>query len=287
MSFVSRFAPSPTGLLHLGNAYSALLAFDAARAAGGRFLLRIEDIDQTRCRPEYEAAVLEDLEWLGLEWEQPVRRQSDHFADYAAMLERLRAIGVIYRCFLSRKELAEAALSAPHGPDGAPPSLPRISADEEAERLARGDAFAWRLSMSYSQDLLGEEFARLVFQEAGSGPDGEHGTIRADPSKLGDVILGRKDTPASYHVAVVCDDALQGVTDIIRGQDLFPSTHVHVLLQRLLGLPTPRYRHHRLLTGSDGRRFAKRDASLTLRALREAGLSPHDIRVRTGLPESA
>jgi glutamyl-Q tRNA(Asp) synthetase len=286
MSFITRFAPSPTGLMHLGNAYSALLAFDAANAVNGRFLLRIEDIDQTRCKPEFEAAVYEDLGWLGLEWEQPVRRQSDHFADYAGVIDRLAGMGVVYRCFLSRRELAEASLSAPHGPDGAPPAPPRISPDEEAERLARGEAFAWRLNMGYSQDLLGEEFARLEFEETGTGPNGERGTIRARPEVLGDVILGRKDTPASYHVAVVHDDALQGVTDIIRGQDLFESTHVHVLLQRLLGLPTPRYRHHALLTGPDGRRFAKRDASLTLRALREAGLGPQDVRARAGLPEA-
>lgn len=286
MSFVTRFAPSPTGLLHLGNACSALLAQDTARRAGGRYLLRIEDIDRTRCRPEYEAAALEDLAWLGLEWERPVRRQSDHFAEYSDVLDRLRGLGVLYRCFLSRKELAEASLGAPHGSESAPPAPPRIGADEEAERLARGEAFAWRLSMSYSQDLLGEEFARLEFEELGSGPNGERGRIRADPARLGDVILGRKDTPASYHVAVVHDDALQGVTDIVRGEDLFESTHIHVLLQKLLGLPTPIYRHHRLLTGPDGRRFAKRDASLTLRALRGAGCSPHDIRARCGLPES-
>ncbi len=286
MTFVTRFAPSPTGLLHLGNAYSAMLVHDAARAAIGRFLLRIEDIDQTRCRTEFETAALEDLGWLGLEWERPVRRQSEHFEAYAAVLDRLFRLGVTYRCFLSRKELAEASLSAPHGPGAAPPP-PRIGPEEEAERLGRGEAFAWRLSMTYSQDLLGEEFARLEFEELGSGPNGEHGRIRAFPDRLGDVILGRKDTPASYHVAVVHDDALQGVTDIIRGEDLFESTHVHVLLQRLLGLPTPRYRHHRLLTGGDGRRYAKRDASLTLRALRASGLSPQDVRARTGLPESA
>jgi len=287
MTFVTRFAPSPTGLLHLGNAYSAMLAFDVARAAGGEFLLRIEDIDQTRCRPEYEAAAYEDLGWLGLDWRTPVRRQSDHFADYAAVIERLRGMGVVYRCFLSRKELAEAALGAPHASDGVPPAPPRIGPDEEAERLGRGEAFAWRLNIGYSQDLLGEEFARLAFEEMGAGPNGEHGIVRARPELLGDIILGRKDTPASYHIAVVHDDALQGVTDVIRGEDLFESTHVHVLLQRLLGLPTPRYRHHPLLTGADGRRFAKRDASLTLRALREAGLSPHDVRARVGLSGNA
>lgn len=287
MSLVTRFAPSPTGLLHLGNAFSAMQAYDLARASGGRFLLRIEDIDQTRCRQVYEAAVLEDLAWLGLEWEQPGRRQSEHFADYAVVLDRLREMGVLYRCFLSRRELAEAALGAPHGSGIATPPPPRVSENEEAERLARGDAFAWRLSMSYSRDLLGEEFARMEFEELGAGPNGEHGRVRANPSMLGDVILGRKDTPASYHVAVVHDDALQGVSDVVRGEDLFESTHIHVLLQKLLGLPTPLYRHHRLLTGPDGRRFAKRDASLTLRALREAGCSPHDIRARCGLPESS
>lgn len=289
MSFVTRFAPSPTGLLHLGHAYSAILAHDAARSAGGVFLLRIEDIDATRCRPEFEAATYEDLAWLGLGWPMPVRRQSEHFADYAAALERLRALGVVYRCFLTRKEIAAASLSAPHGagegPDGMIYTGPvqQMSADEEEARIARGESFAWRLSIKYSQDLLGEDFARLVFIEREDGSNIEH-EIAARPQMLGDVILGRKDTPTSYHLSVVHDDALQGVTHIIRGEDLRTSTHIHALLQKLLGLPTPIYRHHKLLTGPDGKRYAKRDKSLTLASLREAGVSPTDIRSRIGLP---
>lgn len=289
MSFVTRFAPSPTGLLHLGHAFSAITAHDAARAEGGRFLLRIEDIDATRSRPEFEAAILEDLAWLGLTWDGPVRRQSDHLDDYAAALERLRALGVLYRCFLTRREVAEQSLSAPHsageGPDGVVYTGPatHMTSDEEEARIARGDSYAWRLSMRYSQDLLGEEFSRLVFCEQQGGSDEEH-IVAAHPQSLGDVILARKDTPASYHVAVVHDDALQGVTHVIRGEDLRASTHVHVLLQKLLGLPTPVYCHHRLLTGPDGRRYAKRDRALTLAALRKEGASPADIRARIGSP---
>lgn len=289
MSFVTRFAPSPTGLLHLGHAFSAITAHDAARVRGGQFLLRIEDIDATRSRPEFEAAILEDLAWLGLTWDGPVRRQSDHLDDYAAALERLRALGVLYRCFLTRREVAEQSLSAPHstgeGGDGviyAGPARP-MSADEEDARIARGESYAWRLSMRYSQDLLGEEFSRLVFREQRGGSDEEH-IVAAHPESLGDVILARKDTPASYHMAVVHDDALQGVTHVIRGEDLRASTHVHALLQKLLQLKTPVYRHHRLLTGPDGRRYAKRDRSLTLAALRKEGASPADIRARIGLP---
>ncbi len=289
MSFVTRFAPSPTGLLHLGHAYSAILAHDAARNAGGVFLLRIEDIDQTRCRPEFEAATYEDLGWLGLTWPTTVRRQSDHMDGYAGALERLRKMGVVYRCFLTRKEVAASSLSAPHGVGEGPEGViylgpdKHLSADEEESRIARGDSFAWRLSIKYSKDLLGEDFARLVFVERDEGSKSEH-AIAARPQSLGDVIIARKDTPTSYHLSVVHDDALQGVTHIIRGEDLRASTHIHVLLQRLLGLPTPVYQHHGLLTGPDGKRYAKRDRSLTLAALREAGVSPADIRARIGLP---
>jgi len=289
MSFTTRFAPSPTGYLHLGHAYSAILAHDAAREAGGQFLLRIEDIDATRCRPELETAIREDLAWLGLRWPDPVRRQSEHFDDYAAALEKLRKLGVVYRCFLTRKEIAAASLSAPHapgeGPDGVIYRGPAqsMSGDEEESRIASGESFAWRLSIKYSQDLLGEDFARLVFVERDEGSNTER-AITARPELLGDVILGRKDTPTSYHLSVVHDDALQGITCIIRGQDLRASTHIHVLLQKLLGLPTPIYRHHHLLTGPDGKRYAKRDRSLTLAALREAGVSPAEIRAHIGLP---
>lgn len=289
MRFVTRFAPSPTGRLHLGHAYSAVLAHDMARAQGGDFLLRIEDIDQGRCRPEFEAGILEDLDWLGLAWPKPVRRQSDHMSDYAQALARLRALGVVYRCFLTRREIMEQAMSAPHGagegPDGIiyrGPSQP-MSADEEEMRIARGDQFAWRLSIRYSQDLLGEEFARLGIIERAFGSNAEH-AMTARPESLGDVVLARKDTPTSYHLAVVHDDALQGVNHVIRGDDLRASTHIHVLLQRLLGLPTPVYMHHKLITGPDGKRYAKRDGSVTLAALRASGLSPADIRARIGLP---
>jgi glutamyl-Q tRNA(Asp) synthetase len=288
MEFVTRFAPSPTGQLHLGHAYSALMAFDAAREAGGRFLLRIEDIDATRVRPEFEQAIYDDLSWLGSIWDRNVRRQSEHLSDYAADIAKLREMGVVYRCFLTRREIAEQAASAPHtvgeGPDGIVykgPAQP-MSADEEELRLAHGDAYAWRLSMRYSQDLLGEQFARLVFVEQDPGSKLER-EVTAHPESHGDVILGRKDVAASYHVAVVHDDALQGVTHVIRGEDLRASTHVHVLLQKLLGLPSPVYRHHKLLTGPDGKRYAKRDQSLTLAFLRTEGVTPAEIRTRIGL----
>ncbi|OYW43006.1 MAG: tRNA glutamyl-Q(34) synthetase GluQRS [Rhodobacterales bacterium 12-64-8] len=287
--FTTRFAPSPTGRLHLGHAYSACLAHDTAQANGGVFLLRIEDIDQGRCRPEFEAGIVEDLTWLGLTWPLPVRRQSEHMAGYAAALDRLRQLGVVYRCFLTRREIMEQSMSAPHtlgeGPEGViyrGPAQP-MSHDEEDLRVARGDPFAWRLSIRYSQDLLGEEFARLVFVERQIGSNEEQ-IVTARPESLGDVIIARKDTPTSYHLSVVHDDALQGVTHIIRGEDLRASTHIHVLLQHLLGLPRPVYFHHPLLAGPDGKRFAKRDGAVTLAALRASGLSPADIRARIGLP---
>lgn len=272
--FVTRFAPSPTGYLHRGHAFSALTAHEAARAAGGRFLLRIEDIDATRCRPEFEAAILEDLAWLGLTWETPVRRQSDHLDDYQAALARLEADGLLYRCFRTRREVAQAMASAPHGPmeayRGAPPPP-----DEEARRLAAGEPFAWRLSLDAAERRLGG-FAHLTFEEEGEG------TLPARPELGGDVVLARKDVGVAYHLAVVVDDALQGITHVIRGRDLFEATHVQRLLQALLGLPTPVYRHHALLTGPDGRRYAKRDRAETLRSLRERGMSPADLRRELG-----
>jgi len=284
--FITRFAPSPTGYLHLGHAYSAMQAFDAAKAAGGTCLLRIEDIDTTRCTPKYEAAVLEDLAWLGFEWPQPVRRQSEHFADYTAVLEGLAARGLVYRCFKTRKEIAEEISRAPHHPGEGPegviypgPTTP-MSADEEAERLAKGAAFAWRLSIAACREAVGEGWPALHFIEEGAGPDGERGLIQAKPEALGDVILGRKDVGTSYHLACVHDDALQRVSHVIRGQDLFFATPLHALLQHLLDLPRPIYRHHALLVGEDGKRFAKRDQALTLKALREAGLSPKAVRAK-------
>lgn len=287
--FLTRFAPSPTGYLHLGHAFSALTCFETARKEGGTCLLRIEDIDRARCKPEYEQAIFDDLDWLGCAWPQPVRRQSEHFSAYRAVLETLAARGLVYRCFKTRKEIADEIARAPHRPGEGPegviypgPATP-MSAAEEAERLARGEAFSWRLSIKACRDALGARFDRLGFVEEAGGPDGEIGDVRARPETLGDVILGRKDVGASYHLACVHDDALQGVSHVIRGQDLFFATHLHRLLQALLDLPVPIYRHHRLLLGEDGKRFAKRDRALTLRALREAGASPDEVRARVGL----
>ncbi len=284
--YVTRFAPSPTGLLHLGHAFSALTAFDAARAAGGQFLLRIEDIDATRSRPEFEAAIHEDLAWLGLSWPQPVRRQSEHMDDYAAALSTLRDRGLLYRCFRTRREVLDAIASAPHGPgedaDGSVFRGAPLPPDEEAARLDERRPFAWRLSLARAQAILGG-LEDLGFEEGGQGPGGEHGTIAADPRLEGDVILARKDVGVAYHLAVVVDDALQGVSEVVRGCDLFAATHVQRLLQALLGLPTPRYRHHRLLLGEDGKRLAKRNRAPALRDLREAGVSPAEIRDRLDL----
>ena len=270
MSFVTRFAPSPTGYLHLGHAYSALIGWRAARQAGGRFLLRLEDIDRTRCRPEFAAAIPEDLAWLGLDWDGPVRVQSEHFADYRAALDRLTAAGLLYPCFCTRAaiqaEVARAA-AAPHGPDGPlyPGTCRALGAAERARRVASGESFALRLDMG----------AAVARAGALSWEDALRGRIEAEPARFGDVVLARKDTPASYHLAVTVDDALQGVTLVTRGEDLLAATHIHRLLQALLDLPVPRWHHHKLLADARGRRYAKRDRAATLRALREAG---HDAR---------
>lgn len=276
MSFVTRFAPSPTGYLHLGHALSALTAFDAARAAGGQFLLRIEDIDQGRARPEFEAAIFEDLAWLSVRWEEPVRRQSAHMDDYAGALQKLIDRQLVYRCFRTRKEIAEAIASAPHGASEDVFRGEALPADEEAAKLEAGEAFAWRLSLKKARSALGPSYFALVFED-------ETGLVRAEPEKLGDVILARKDFPASYHLASVWDDALQGVTHVIRGEDLREAAHLHVLLQKLLELPQPVYRHHRLVLGEDGKRLAKRDEAATLRALRESSKSAGDVRAMLGL----
>jgi len=279
--FVTRFAPSPTGYLHRGHAFSALTAYEAARdAADGRFLLRIEDIDRTRCRPEFEAAIYEDLAWLGLAWERPVRRQSDHMDDYSRALRELGERGLIYRCFRTRKEIAEAIEQAPHGRMEAFRGAP-LPPEEEARRIVAGESYAWRLSLEHAKRALGG-FDRLTFVEEGSGPNGEAGLLRARPELGGDVVLARKDVGVAYHLAVVVDDALQGVTHVIRGQDLFEAAHVQRLLQALLGLPTPVYRHHRLLTDAQGRRFAKRDKAETLRELRAQGVTPQALRREMG-----
>jgi glutamyl-Q tRNA(Asp) synthetase len=274
--FVTRFAPSPTGYLHRGHAFSALTAFEAARAADGRFLLRIEDIDATRCRPQYEAAIYEDLAWLGLRWEEPVRRQSQHMADYGAALRDLSERGLTYRCFRTRREVAEAIESAPHGAMEAFRGAPLPPA-EEAARVEAGEPYAWRLSLAAAERALGG-FAALTFEERGEGPNGEHGLIQTRPQLGGDVVLARKDVGVAYHLAVVVDDALQGITEVIRGQDLFEAAHVQRLLQALLALPTPTYRHHRLLAGPDGKRYAKRDRAETLRELRASGMTADELR---------
>lgn len=280
--FTTRFAPSPTGRLHKGHAFSALTAWTAAQEAGGGLILRIEDIDPTRCRPEFEAAIVEDLEWLGLDWQPQVRRQSDHLADYTAVVDDLGAKGLTYRCFRTRKQILDAIGNAPHGPEEAACPGPH-QPDEEAELLAQGLPFAWRLSLNHARDYLGEtRWKGLGFIEEGQGPDQQTGWIHAHPEGAGDVVLARKDAGTAYHLAVTHDDALQGVTHVIRGQDLFEATHIQCLLQDLMGWPRPRYRHHRLVTGPDGRRYAKRDGSVTLKALREGGLTASALRAELG-----
>ncbi|UCH74407.1 MAG: tRNA glutamyl-Q(34) synthetase GluQRS [Rhodospirillales bacterium] len=277
---ISRFAPSPTGRLHIGHAFSALFAARAAGRAGGQFLLRIEDIDAGRCRREFEDAIYADLTWLGLAWERPVRRQSEHLADYRAALDKLSEISVLYPCFCTRKDITreiEAAGRAPHGPDGPlyPGTCRALSAGERADRLAAGAPHALRLDMARAASLAGP----LTFS------DRERGTIAVDGAGCGDVVLARKEVATSYHLAVTVDDAIQGVTLVTRGADLLHATHVHRILQALLGLPAPDYWHHRLLTGADGRRLAKRDRSLTLAALRHAGKSPAQVRAMAGFPD--
>jgi glutamyl-Q tRNA(Asp) synthetase len=270
---VFRFAPSPNGYLHLGHAYSALLNADLARAAGGRLLLRIEDIDEVRCRPEYEEAIYEDLRWFGIAWEQPVRRQSEHYADHRAALDKLEAMGLIYLSFESRAEIARTATG--RDPDGAPlysGAGKLIPAAERARRVAAGEPYALRLDMA----------AAIARTGALSWWEGDQ-TVPADPGAWGDVVLARKDSPASYHLCVVVDDALQNVTDVVRGEDLRPSTSVHRLLQELLGLPAPRYRHHRLILDAAGKKLSKSTQATGLRELRAQGRTPADIRAMVRL----
>lgn len=259
---LTRFAPSPTGELHLGHAYSAVLAHAAARSAGGRFLIRIDDIDGSRSREEYVGASLADLEWLGLGWDGDPVRQSDRLGDYAAALDLLRARGLVYPCFCTRADIA-ASLSAPHGPSGAiyPGACRHLSDAERARRLA-DEPHCWRLDTARAL----AEAGALVWEEAGQG------LRTADPLAHGDIVLARKDAPASYHLASTLDDAAMGVTHVIRGADLIASTDVHRLLQVLLGLPTPLYRHHALVCGPDGKRLAKRDAAASLASFRAAGV---------------
>lgn len=282
---VFRFAPSPNGQLHLGHALSALLNHDMAKAAGGRFLLRIEDIDIARCTPEFEAGILDDLRWLGLHWEEPVRRQSDHLDLYRQALGKLIDRDLVYPAFLTRGAVRAAVTefeakgkSWPRDPDGAPlyPGEERkLSAAGRQRMLASGKPHAWRLDMAKA---LAELDAPLAWQESGSGPNGETGVIAADPGAWGDVVLSRSDAPSSYHLAVTVDDALQGVTHVVRGSDLFHATAVHRLLQRLLDLPEPAYHHHRLILGQDGRKLSKSNRDTGIAAFREAGKTADDIR---------
>jgi glutamyl-Q tRNA(Asp) synthetase len=285
MPSVFRFAPSPNGYLHLGHAYSALLNFELAREGGGRLLLRIEDIDPTRCRPEFETAIYEDLAWLGIAWEQPVRRQSEHFSDYRDGFEKLVGLGLVYPSFESRAEIAklvaerEANAPGPRDPDGAPlyPGMAKLlSFDQRARLIESGTPYALRLDMAAASARAGN----LTWIEHGEGPDGETGVVAARPEAWGDVILARKETPTGYHLSVAIDDALQGVTEVVRGQDLFWSTSVHRLLQRLLGLPQPSYRHHRLVLDGAGQKLSKSTAATGLRELRALGATPAEIRRR-------
>jgi len=272
---VTRFAPSPTGYLHLGHVRSALQGWRAARSAGGQFLLRLEDIDPTRCRHEYAAAILEDLAWLGLGWDGPVRKQSEHFDDYRRALDRLEAMGVLYPCFCTRREIQDEiarAGGAPHAQSGPPypGTCRRLASRRRAEKRRSGIDYALRLDLARALALTG------AIEWIEEGENGAHRKL-ADPAPLGDVVLGRKDVPTSYHLAVTVDDAVQGVTLVTRGEDLATSTHVHRVLQALLDLPTPRYRHHGLVMDAAGRRLSKRNQAMTVRAMRESGISRAEI----------
>ncbi|MBS0560766.1 MAG: tRNA glutamyl-Q(34) synthetase GluQRS [Proteobacteria bacterium] len=282
MSIVTRFAPSPTGYLHLGHVHAALTAERAARAAGGRFLLRLEDIDATRCRPHFAEAIAEDLRWLGLSWDGPVRVQSEHMGEYRAVLDALAARGLIYSCFCTRAEIAREIVQsaeAPHAPDGGvlyPGTCRRLGAEERAARLARGDAHALRLDMAAALRSVAQP---LLFIERGEGE------ILCRPECFGDVVLARREVPASYHLCVTHDDAVQGVTLVTRGIDLKPATDLHRLLQALMGWPAPEYAHHALLLDAEGRRLAKRDAAATLRDMRARGISAAAVRAMAGFPD--
>jgi glutamyl-Q tRNA(Asp) synthetase len=287
-SRILRFAPSPNGYLHLGHAYSALLNYDRAREFGGRLLLRIEDIDQTRCRPDYEEAIYEDLRWLGVSWQEPARRQSEHLPDYAAALAKLDAQGLLYPSFESRSELSAMVAAPdrqggwPRDPDGVPiyPGRARkLSTAERERRRDAGEPFALRLVMDRAVARAGV----VTWNETGAGPRGQTGLVTAAPQLWGDVVLARKEASTSYHLAVVIDDALQGVTDVVRGQDLFPATAIHRLLQTLLGLPEPTYHHHKLILDAEGQKLSKSTQATGLRELRARGLGPHDIRRMVGL----
>ena len=285
---VFRFAPSPNGFLHLGHARSALLNFEMAQQSGGRLLLRIEDIDTTRCRPEYEQAIYEDLQWLGISWEEPVRRQSEHLVLYRDAVDRLMRDGLVYPAFESRAEIArlvdekDRAGVWPRDPDGAPiyPGPGRqFSVAERDRKLSSGAPYALRLDMAAAIARVGG----LSWTEQGAGPQGEMGEVPARPGQWGDVILARKDTPTSYHLSVTIDDALQGVTHVVRGQDLFQATAVHRLLQELLGLPQPVYHHHALVLDEAGHKLSKSTRSTALRELRAGGVTPAQVRSLVGV----
>ena len=285
---VFRFAPSPNGHLHLGHAYSALVNDDMARQCNGSLLLRIEDIDAARCRPEYEAAICEDLCWLGIDWQHDVRRQSEHFGDYQSAVNKLEAMGLLYPAFESRSEIAALVAERDHqghwprDPDGVPlyPGRARKMPKAERDRRHReGEPFALRLAA----DAAVAQAGVLTWTETGSGPQGQSGTIVAAPQMWGDVVVARKETPTSYHLAVAVDDALQGVTDVVRGQDLFWSTGIHRLLQALLGLPEPDYHHHKLIVDAAGRKLSKSTLATSLRDLRASGTTPADVRRMVGL----
>jgi glutamyl-Q tRNA(Asp) synthetase len=271
MVLVTRFAPSPTGELHLGSAYSAWTGWHRAREAGGTYLVRIEDTDIRRCKREFETAILADLKWLGFTWDGEVRRQSDHFSDYGKVLDQLDARSLLYPCFCSRADIAASA-SAPHGPDGPlyPGTCRHLSVQERRDRIAGGHEFCLRIDAEKAAHQAGPY--HFV--------DETHGRIEGQPRLMGDFVIARKDTPTSYHLSVTVDDHLQGVTLVTRGEDVFPSTHVHGLLQKLLGYDPPLYAHHKLLTDASGRRFAKRDRDMTIRAMREAGMTPQEVIAR-------
>jgi len=282
-SFVTRFAPSPTGYLHLGHAYSALLNHDLAQACGGQFRLRIEDIDQTRCRPAFDEAIGQDLLWLGIEPDGEVLRQSERFDVYQDALDKLASRGLLYRCFKTRAEL-QSAMAAPHAGTGSQSALHPATAplprDDEERRLSEGRPFAWRLNAKQAIAALSK--TNLTWIE--HGDDSQERPHAIDLSTLGDEVLARKDVPTSYHLASVIDDAAQGVTLVWRGEDLMDAIPIHRVLQELLGLPQPLYRHHKLITDEHGRRLAKRDKAETLQALRESGATPQDIRRQLGFP---
>ena len=274
---ITRFAPSPTGYMHLGHAFSALNAWQRARDAGGQFLLRLEDIDPTRCRPEYAAAIQEDLAWLGLYWDGAVRVQSAHLPDYQDVLSAMTDRKLLYPCFCTRAEIMRevaASAGAPHGPDGAPlypGTCRRLTPSERGDRVAANERFALRLNMQAALQAT-QGRGGLFFDEEAEG------LVACHPERFGDIVLARKDAPASYHLCVTHDDALQGVTLVTRGMDLKPATDLHRLLQVLMNWPAPRYAHHRLVAGGDGSRLAKRHGAATLRSYRAEGASARAIR---------